>query len=138
MKISSKILGINFGILDNSKWGKISDGIAKRIHIWNRVQLSLKGVIVNKTLLFKLWYIDQICGTPKYTKREYTIFSWTEKNTTYQTPSSNLHFDEWARYFRHRGTIKLSKNKMDSKVIESQRCSLERFHAVSIELNSEL
>ena len=33
MKISPEILGINFGIFDNSKWGKISDGIAKRIHI---------------------------------------------------------------------------------------------------------
>ena len=138
MKISPEILGINFGIFDNSKWGKISDGIAKRIHIWNSVRLSLKGVIVNKTLLFKLRYKYQICATPKYTKREYKIFSWTEKNTTYQTPSSNLHFDEWTRYFRNTGTIKLSKNKMDSKVIESQECSLEKFHAVSIGLNSEL
>ena len=75
MKISPEILGINFGIFDNSKWGKISDGIAKRIHIWNSVRLSLKGVIVNKTLLFKLWYKDQICATPKYIKREYKIFS---------------------------------------------------------------
>ena len=32
MKISIKILGVNFGnsILDNSKWDKISDNIAKK------------------------------------------------------------------------------------------------------------
>ena len=57
---------------------------------------------------------------------------------TSQIPSSNLHLDDWTRYFRHRDTIKLSKNKMDSKVIKSHQCSLEKFHAVSIELNSEL
>ena len=74
MKISIKILGVNFGnsILDNSKWDKISDNIAKKIHIWNRGRLSFKGVIVNQTLLSKLWYIGQICTIPKYTKKEYT------------------------------------------------------------------
>ena len=43
LKISIKILGVNFGnsILDKSKWDKISDGIAKKIHIWKRVRLSL-------------------------------------------------------------------------------------------------
>ena len=40
--------------------------------------------------------------------------------------------------FRHRDTIKLSKNKMDTKVIKSYQCSLKKFHAVSIELNYEL
>ena len=32
MTISIRILGVNFGnsILDNSKWDKISDGIAKK------------------------------------------------------------------------------------------------------------
>ena len=43
LKISIKILGVNFGnsILDKSKWDKISDGIAKKIHIWKRLRLSL-------------------------------------------------------------------------------------------------
>ena len=61
-----------------------------------------------------------------------------EKNATSQTPSSTLHMDEWTRYFRHKDTIKLSKNKMDSKVIKSHQCSLEKSHDVSIELNSKL
>ena len=33
-------------------------------------------------------------------------------------------------------STKLFKHKMDSKVIESYQCSLERSHTVSIELNS--
>ena len=60
------------------------------------------------------------------------IFSGTGKNMTSQTPSSTLHFDKWTRYFRYRDTIKLSKNKMDKKVIKFQQCSLEKSHAVSI------
>ena len=57
---------------------------------------------------------------------------------TSQTPRSALHLDKWTRCFRHRDTIKLSKNKMDSKVIKSHQCSLEKSQAVSIEINSEL
>ena len=50
IKIYLKIFGFNLGssITDNSKWDKISDGIAKKIYIWNIVRLSLKGVIVNQ------------------------------------------------------------------------------------------
>ena len=62
----------------------------------------------------------------------------TGKNKTSQTPNSTLHLDDWTSYFRQRDTIKLSKNKMDSKVIKSHQCSLEKSHAVSIELNSKL
>ena len=43
----------------------------------------------------------------------------------------------WTRYFRHRHTIKLYKHKMDSKVLKSNQCSLERSHALLIEVNSE-
>ena len=53
-------------------------------------------------------------------------------------PSSNLHLDDWTRYFRHRDTIKLSENKMDSKVIKSLQYSLEKSHDVPIEFNSEI
>ena len=53
-------------------------------------------------------------------------------------PSSNLHLNDWVIYFRQRDTIKLSKNKIDSKVIKSYQCSLEKSHAVSTERNSEL
>ena len=61
-----------------------------------------------------------------------------EKIATSQTPSSTLHMDEWTRYLRHKDTIKLSKNKMDSKVIKSHQYSLEKSHDVLIELNSKL
>ena len=36
-----------------------------------------------------------------------------------------------------RHTIKLYKNKMDSKFINSHQCSLERSHVVLIEINPE-
>ena len=76
-----KILGLNFGnsILDISKWDKKSNGIANKIHICNRVRLSLKGVMVNQILSSKLWNIGQICTIPKYAKKEYTISSGTRK-----------------------------------------------------------
>ena len=50
MKIFIKILGVKFGncILDNSKWDKISDGTAKKIHIWIRVRFSEKEVVVKR------------------------------------------------------------------------------------------
>ena len=136
IKTSINILGVNFGnsILDNSKSDKISEGIAKEIHIWNRVGFSLRGknIIDNQTFLFKLWCIGQICTIPKHIKKEYTIF------TTSQTPSSSHHLDECTWCFRHKDTIKLSKNKMDPKVIKYHLCSLGKSHAVSIEFNSEL
>ena len=45
---------------------------------------------------------------------------------------------EWDEYFRHRNSIKFSKNNIDSKIIKSHQWSLERSHAVSIEFNTEL
>ena len=39
--------------------------------------------------------------------------------------------------FRRRYSIKLSKNKLGSKVIKYHQCSLERFYAVSVEVNSK-
>ena len=69
--MSIKILEVNFGksILDNRKWGKIIEGIAKT-HIWNRVRLSLRGknIIRNQILVSKLWYLGQIYTIPKYQK----------------------------------------------------------------------
>ena len=66
------------------------------------------------------------------------ISSETEKTTTSQTPSSTPQLDNWTRCIRHRDTIKLSKNKMDLKVIKSHQCSPGKSYAVSIELNYEL
>ena len=63
----------------------------------------------------------------------YAISSGTGKNRTYQTVSSTLHLEGQARYFTalDRHNIKLDKNKMDSKFMKSQQCSLlERYHAV--------
>ena len=57
---------------------------------------------------------------------------------TSQLPSSTLRLDDWTRYFRYRDTIKLSKNKMHPKIIKFHQHSLEKSHAVLVELNSEL
>ena len=95
-----------------------------------------------KIAMSKLWYIGQIYTFPKYIKKElkkeYTISSVTRKNRTSQTPSLSFHLEWRTRYFGHRHTIKLYKNKMDSKVIQSHHCSLEWFHAVLIEINPGL
>ena len=49
-----------------------SENIAKKIHMWNRVRLSLRGkkIIINQILLSKLCYIGQIYTIPKYIKKE--------------------------------------------------------------------
>ena len=71
---SIKIISITFdnSIPDNCNWDKIGANIAKRIHIWSRVRLSLRGrkIIINQILLSKLWYIGQIYTIPKYIKKE--------------------------------------------------------------------
>ena len=43
----------------------------------------------------------------------------------------------WTKYLRHRHAIKLYKKKMESKVIESNQCSLERLQAILTEVKSE-
>ena len=70
-------------------------------------------------------------------KKEYIASYGTGKNTTSQTPSAALDLEGWTRYFRHRHIIKLYKNKTDSKVIKCHQCSMERSHAVLIEINSD-
>ena len=64
----------------------------------------------------------------------YTISSGETKHKTLQAPSSAPHLERWARYFRHKYPIKSFQNYMGSKIIESYQCSLERSHAVSVEL----
>ena len=93
---SIKILGITFDnfVPDNSNWDKISANIAKRIHIWNRVRLSLRGrnIIINQILLSKLWYIGQIYIIPKYVKKklkkEYMICYGKERKSVLLEPNS--------------------------------------------------
>ena len=46
-------------------------------------------------------------------KKEYSISSGIGINTTSQTPSPTLHLERWTRYFRHRRTVKLYKNKIE-------------------------
>ena len=94
IKTFIKILEFNFcnSIINNSKQNKISEGIAKEIHIWNRMRLSLRGksIIDNKTLSSKLWHIGQFCAIPKYTKKEYTISYRTGRK--YNLPGTYNHF----------------------------------------------
>ena len=79
----------------------------------------------------------KIYTIPKYIKAKLKKDPGTGKNTTSQTPSSTLKLDGRTMYFRQKSTIKLCKNKMDSKVIKTHQCSLERSHVVLIEINSE-
>ena len=69
--------------------------------------------------------------------KEYTVSSGTGKYTTSQKPSSTLHLQGRTKYFRHRRTIKLYKNEMDSNVIKSLQYSLGSSHDALIEINSE-
>ena len=144
-QFSSKILGANFGnsILDNSNWDKVSEGVNKKFHIRNRVTLSLRDKKDNckpNPLIqigehrLNIYYSKNIS---KRKLKECTISSGTEESMTSQAPSLTFHLKEWTSYFRYRQLIKLSKNKLDSKIIKSHQFSLERFHAVSNELNSE-
>ena len=85
-----------------------------------RHSLRDKKIIVNQTLLSKLWYIGQIYTIPnilKWQLEEYTISSGTEKSMASQVSSSVLHLEGWTRYFKHEHSIKLSKNEINSKVI---------------------
>ena len=68
----------------------------KKLHIWNRVRLSLrdKKIIINQ-LLSKLWYIVQIYTIPKYIKKEiekriYNFLRNNKKNQTSQTLRHSL------------------------------------------------
>ena len=75
-----KILGVNFhnSILDSSNWHKIKEGAIRKIHIWNRVRLSLtvNKIIVNQILLSKTWDIRQIYTISKYIKKNNEIRSY--------------------------------------------------------------
>ena len=68
---SIKILCINLDnfISNNSNWDKISVNISKKIHIWSRMRLSLRGkkLIINQMLH---WYIGQIRTIQNYIKKE--------------------------------------------------------------------
>ena len=143
-KCPIKIPGVNFGnsIHNNSTWDKITEGLTKKNSIsgteWHLLFIC-KKIIVNQTLLSKLWYIGQIYTIPKYTKtklKECTISSWTEKK---MRPSRHLAYNSislegWTGNYRHRYSIKLSKNKTDLKVIKSYQYSPERSHAPCIDL----
>ena len=69
-QFSNKTLGAHFGnsLLHNLNWVKISQSLAKKIKIWNRVQLfeMKKKRIVNQILLSKLWYVGRIYNILKF------------------------------------------------------------------------
>ena len=103
--------------IDNSNWDKISEGIIKKIHIWNIMRLSFKGkkIIVNQILSSKLCYIGQIY-----------IFLWNGKKLPRHLAQLFIWRVALARFVRHKHSIKFSKLKMYSKVVKSHQCSLER------------
>ena len=108
------------------KWHIEVGAPPKKINISSRAQLSLgwkKERIVKQILLSKLWYIGQIYTIPKFMKEE-------NKNNN----SPTLNSEVWTRYYRHRYWIKLSRISMNLRIIKPHQCSLERSHAVLIEL----
>ena len=121
--------------LDNSNWDKIkfNKEFNKKLHISNRVRLFLRGkkIIINQ-LLSKVCYIIQIYTIPKYIKKgiEKRIYNFLQNN---KKKSDFPDTQTLLGHFRHRHSIKFSKNKIDSKIIKSHQCSLERSHAVLIE-----
>ena len=73
---------------------------------------------------------------------EKTIYNSLWNRKKYNLLDSELnspHLEGQTRYFNvlYKRTIKLDKNKMDSKFIKSHQCSLERSHAVLTEINPE-
>ena len=100
VKIVHQNTCVNFvnSSLDNSNWDKIkfNKKFNKKLHISNRVRLSLRGkkIIINQ-LLSKLWYKVQIYTIPKYIKKEIKKriynFLWNKKkNQTFQALRHSL------------------------------------------------
>ena len=90
--------------------------------LWDEKKENCKRNSLIKTLVYR---------SNIYYSKIYQRGNW--KNN-----SSTLHLEVWTRYFRHRYSIKLSRISMDLKIIKPQQCSLERSHAVLIELKEQI
>ena len=105
-----------------------------------RLSLRVENIITNQILVSKLWYLGQIYTIPKYQKGKwiYSLF-WNRKKYNLLDTELNSPFGGQTRYFTilDRCAIKLYKNKMDSKFINSHQSSPERSHAVLTEINPE-
>ena len=112
-----KILKVNSGnsTLDNCKWDITSECIAK-IYIWNWEKRNLKSNPLIHT------HTHTHTHKKNHQKWIYNFFR-NKKNKTSKTLSSTPHLDEWTRYFGHRDTINLSKNKMGPKLINFHQCT---------------
>ena len=104
MVISIKILELHFGnyVLDNSDWDKVNHSLTKNLKKQYFEQRAThfgmkkkKKRIVNQILLSKLWYRSGIYYFKIYQRGN--------------LKSSNLDLEVWARYFRDRYSIKLSR-----------------------------
>ena len=107
-----------------TKWTKVwyknryleqSETVFKR---WkdNRKPSPLIQTVVHRSNM----YYSKICRKANWKNVQISLCA------TSQPPSSTLNLDGLTKYFRHRHSIKLSKNKMDLKVIKSHQYSLER------------
>ena len=85
MKISIKILGVNFGnsILDNSKWDKISDNIAKKNpYLEQRETLFQRGNRKPNPFIQTVVHRPNLYYTKIYQKGIYRYdFLWNRKKT---------------------------------------------------------
>ena len=114
-QFSIKILGVHFvnSVLDNNNWDIINGKkkkIGTKVTLFEREKINVKQILSSK-----LWYMGQISTIIKNikekTKKEHTNSSvTTKKKETSQAPSSGLHLEGWARYFRHRCSVKLFQN----------------------------
>ena len=66
--------------------------------------------------------------------RSNIYYSKIYQRENWKNNSSTLHLEVWTKYFRNRYSIKLSRTSMNLKIIQPHQCSLERYHAVLIEI----
>ena len=96
----------------------------------------------NPTLNFwsKLWPVRKIYTITEYIWKtiEKGIYNFllSKNNTTSQAPNSPSHLKMWVMYFRHRYSMNLLKNWIDSTIVESYQCSQDRSHTILIRLGS--
>ena len=134
---------------DNRNWDKKCNNLTKKIRIWKKMQLSLSLSLSlslrgknNPKLNFwsKLWPVGKIYTITEYIwktidKRIYN-FLLSKNNATSQAPNSPSHLKMWVMYFRHRYSMNLLKNWIDSTIVESYQCSQDRSHTILIRLGS--
>ena len=124
-QFSIKILGVHFVnfVLDNNNWDLINDKSTKKIifktdcdSLWEgKINRKPKPVIKTMAHRSNIYY-SKIYQKGKWKKNIQFRLTRQKKNKTSHAPSLALHLEGWARYFRHRCSIKLCKKVNGFKV----------------------